>query len=441
MDTNSFVKAADKYLAVYDIYGSIAHVKMLSKQKILSTSDARKIISGLHHILTEILAGKNKFIDSEEDIHTAIEKRLTKIIGPIGGKMHTARSRNDQVVLDMKLFLRDAIYAIIHDIKQFQKSVLTIAKNNIDTIMPGFTHLQPAQPVLFSHYILSYAWMIERDKQRYISCLSRMNESPLGAAALAGTTFKINRNYAAHLLGFDEVSENSMDTVSSRDFLLEFLSTNAITMSNLSRLTEDIIIWSSPQFGFLQLDPKFTTGSSIMPQKVNPDFAELVRGKTGQVYGNLVSLLTIIKGLPLTYNRDLQEDKTLLSQSYTTTLQCIKIMAQMLNSLKINSSKMLASCRIGYLEATDIADYLAQEGVPFRQAHGIVKNVVSYCIDNNKTLGELTTNELLKFSDKLKIALKPILDLKNIVNQRNSYGGTAKTEVLRQIKKLGPVVK
>ncbi|RMD57920.1 MAG: argininosuccinate lyase, partial [Nitrospirae bacterium] len=374
--------AFDSRLWKYDIEGSIAHVKMLSKQSIISKEDEELIIEGLKRIEQRIEEGNFEFLSELEDVHMNIEAALIKEIGAIGGKVHTARSRNDQVNLDLRLYLRDEIDEIISLINRLQDVLIDMSKKYIDYIMPGYTHLQRAQPVLLSHHLLAYWEMVERDKARLHDCYKRVNILPLGVCAIAGTTLPIDRTYVAELLGFDEISHNSIDTVSDRDFVAEFLFVTSLIMSHLSRISEDLILWSTWEFSFLQLPDAFSTGSSIMPQKKNPDILELTRGKTGRVYGNLIAILTVIKGLPLGYNRDLQEDKEPVFDTVDTIKSSLKVLTAMLPHLDFNKKLMKEAAEGGFSTATDMAEYLVRKGVPFRDAHEITGKVVRYCIDN-----------------------------------------------------------
>ncbi len=437
----NFIKSFDfdKKLAIYDIEGSIAHTKSLSKSKIISKKDAEKIISGLKKIRKKILSGEE--LPPTEDIHYAIENELTKTIGKeIAGKLHTGRSRNDQIVLDMKLFLKDEIKKIVNSINKLQKTILEKAKENIDVIMPGYTHLQPAQPVLFSHWILSYCWMFQRDKERFNDCYKRTDELPLGSAAFAGTSFPIDRKSLAKLLGFSRISENSVDAVSDRDFIIEFLSCCAITQVHLSRLSEEIIIWLNPQFNFVSISKKFTSGSSIMPQKRNPDAFELIRGKTGKIYGALLNILTVMKALPLSYNRDLQEDKPPMFDATETLKSSIEIMSEMLKTLKVNKEKMKSVSEKNYIYATELADYLTRKKLPFRKAHSIVKKIVSDCMKKNKEIKELTLSQLKEYSNYFQKDIYKCLDPKYIINTKKTYGSTSLKSVKTQIKKLGTLI-
>jgi argininosuccinate lyase len=425
----------DQRLYKYDIQGSIAHVQMLGKVGIIKKVEVAKITSGLRQILKEIETGKIKFSAGEEDIHMAIEQRLIAKIGPVGEKLHTGRSRNDQVALDMKLYLRDQINLFSDLIKNIQSVILELARKNIKVVMPGFTHLQHAQPVLFSHHLMAYYFMLKRDHQRLVDCLGRVNILPLGAAALAGTELPIDRQYVNKVLSFSAVSENSIDTVSDRDFVIEFLSTCSILMMHLSRLSEEIVLWSTEEFNFIELDDAFCTGSSIMPQKKNPDVAELIRGKTGQVYGNLMAVLTMMKSLPLSYNRDMQEDKKSLFDTIDTTKSVLKILPGLLKTMKINGKRMSEVMRRGFLNATDASNYLVAKGIPFRQAHAIIGGAVKYCLLTNKRMEDLSLNEFKKFSPKFGPDILKKIKIENCLANKRSLGGTSPQEVLRTIKK------
>ncbi|KUG24214.1 argininosuccinate lyase [hydrocarbon metagenome] len=424
----------DQRLYSYDIEGSIAHATMLAGQNIISKKEAQKIVSTLKNILQDIEKGKFKFKTADEDIHMAIEKELTKRIGETGGKLHAARSRNDQIVLDVRLFMRAEIKSIVAGITSLQLRLLEMAKKEIKTIMPGYTHMQKAQPVLLSHYFLAFGEMFTRDVQRLNDCAKRINILPLGAAALAGTGLPIDRNRTAKILHFPEVSRNSMDTVADRDFVAEFIFAAAIIMMHLSRFCEDLVLWSSDEFGFVEISDAYTTGSSIMPQKKNPDVAELVRGKTGRVYGDLIAIMTIMKGLPMTYNRDLQEDKEPLFDAVDTVKNCLAIFTEMLKHTEFNAGKMLRAARGGFSTATDIAEYLVGKGMPFRRAHEIVGKIVSYCLKKEKELDSLTLKEYQIFYKGFTADIKNIIKLDKAVNSRKHTGGTATTSVLMRIK-------
>ncbi|MHB9156240.1 MAG: argininosuccinate lyase [Endomicrobiales bacterium] len=424
----------DRRLAACDIEGSIAHVRMLAKCRIIPAADAKKIIKGLSSIAADLQKGRA--LRPGEDIHYAVEKELMRRIGPVGGKMHTARSRNDQVALDLRLYLRSEINQVLALLARTQQAIVAQAEKNAEAVMPGYTHLQPAQPVLFAHHLLAYAWMFERDKERFRDCLKRVNVLPLGSAALAGTSFPIDRKYVARLLGFAKISENSMDAVSDRDFAVEFLSSAAVTGLHLSRLAEELIVWSSAEFGFVRLADEFTSGSSIMPQKRNPDTAELVRGKTGRLYGDLVALLTLMKALPLAYNRDMQEDKPPVFDAADTLGECLEVAAGMLKGMKIHAAAMLKATERGFLSATELADYLSRKGVPFRLAHGTVKEVVAHCIARGKTLDELTPGELQRFDPRFGADLRAEIHPGRIVRKKTSQGGTSPRSVRAQIRSL-----
>ena len=436
METFSASISFDKRLYDCDIEGSIAHCKMLARCKIITTAESNKIIKGLKRILRECDEGRFKFSDSLEDIHMNIENRLREIIGPVAGKLHTARSRNDQVCLDIRLYLRKEIDDIVGEINRLTKTLIAIAKKNINHLIPGYTHLQRAQPVLLSHHLLAYVEMMLRDKERFLDAYKRINVMPLGSAALAGTNFPIDRKITAKLLGFPEISHNSMDAVADRDFAAEFCSASALTMMHLSRFCEEVVIWNSSEFKFIELSDSFTTGSSIMPQKKNPDAAELIRGKSGRVFGNLVSLLTLMKGLPLAYNKDLQEDKEPLFDTAETVKVCLTIFTDMMKSAKFIpiAQKELESS--GFLTATDLADYLVLKGVPFREAHELTGKTVAFCLEKEKTLTDLSLAQLRKISKRFDEEVFDHIALQNSVDRKNIYGGTAKNQVRAQITRL-----
>jgi argininosuccinate lyase len=426
----------DARLWKYDIEGSIAHVKMLAKQKIIKKKESDTIIKGLNGILSEIETGKFRFKKSLEDVHMNIEHALIRKIGDTGGKLHTARSRNDQVALDVRLYLRDEIKEILKLIRGFQKVLVSAAEKNFGAVMPGYTHLQRAQPVLLSHHLLAYYEMLERDRTRFEDCLKRVNVMPLGSAALAGTTLPVDRKYVARLLKFPAVSENSIDAVSDRDFIVEFISASSILMIHLSRFSEELIIWNSEEFGFIEVPDAYSTGSSIMPQKKNPDVLELTRGRTGRVYGNLMSLLTIMKGLPLAYNRDMQEDKEPLFDTVDTVKSCLSVLAGMMPRAKFRKKIMEKATEAGFLTATDIAEYLVTKGMPFRDAHGVAGRIVRYCIDSGKTLKDLDIKELQKFSGLIGRDIDRCITVSSSVDSRKSYGGTSRKSVLNSIKRI-----
>ena len=423
----------DKRLYRQDIRGSIAHASMLSKQGIISFDEADSIISALQQILWDIESGKLQIDPKAEDIHMFVEEVLTERIGATGKKLHTARSRNDQIALDMRLYLRDCCDSITVLLKDLIKAILDKAKANKEVIMPGYTHLQHAQPVLFSHYILAYAMMFTRDIRRVADCRKRINVSPIGSCALAGTTFSTDRQFEAEQMDFDSVCLNSMDAVSDRDFCVEFLSALSIIMMHLSRLSEELILWSSQEFGFVEMSNDFSTGSSIMPQKKNPDMAELCRGKTGRVYGDLMGLLTTLKGLPLAYNKDMQEDKEGVFDACDTAEMCLKICAPMISTMKVNADAMAEAAEKGFMNATDLADYLVLKGIPFRDAYKISGNIVAYCIKTGHILENLPLEDYLTFSKMIGSDVYEAVDLANCVSRRTSQGGTSVKSVEKQI--------
>jgi argininosuccinate lyase len=424
----------DYKLAKYDIQGSMAHAKMLAKCGIITEEDSKEIIKGLEEILTEVEAGEFEFTVELEDIHMNIEKRLTDKIGPVGGKLHTARSRNDQVALDVRLYLRDQIEQIKELVKQLQQVLLDLAEENIDIIMPGYTHLQRAQPIRLAHHLLAYQQKLGRDYDRLVDCYKRVNILPLGSGALAGTKFPIDRDFVAKELGFAGVSQNSLDAVSDRDFVIEFLAASSTIMMHLSRFSEELIIWTSSEFNFVEISDSFCTGSSIMPQKKNPDIPELIRGKTGRVYGNLIQLLVTMKGLPLAYNKDMQEDKEGLFDTVDTVKKSLEIFARMMAKTKFKADKMKASTEGGFVNATDVADYLVDKNIPFREAHEIVGKSVFYCIENNKKLSELTMEEWQNFSEVFSDDIYHAIAIETCVDARNTIGGPAREEIERVIK-------
>ena len=405
-----------------DIKGSIAHVTMLAKQGILTEKEKELIVQGLSEIQEDIQNGTLVIDGESEDIHSFVESHLIKRIGDIGKKLHTGRSRNDQVALDMKLYVRDEIETMDGLIKELLETLHTLMKENIHTIMPGFTHLQKAQPLTLAHHFGAYFEMFKRDRSRLMDIKKRMNLCPLGAGALAGTTYPLDRTFTAELLGFNGPTLNSMDSVSDRDYLIELLSALSIIMMHLSRFSEEIILWNSNEYQFIELDDAYSTGSSIMPQKKNPDIAELVRGKTGRVYGALVSLLTTMKGLPLAYNKDMQEDKELTFDAIDTVKGCLALFTGMISTLKINKAAMQSSAKNGFTNATDAADYLVGKGVPFRDAHSIVGQLVLYCIDKNLSLEEISLAEFKQFSPVFEEDIYKAISLSTCVNKRNTIG-------------------
>jgi len=430
----------DKRLYVYDIQGSIAHCKMLAKTGIISDAEAATLVKGLEQIKAEIDDGKFQFDSALEDIHMHVESRLAEIVGIVANKLHTARSRNDQVALDVRMFLKDTVTFMIQRLVKLQIVIVNLAEKHFDVLMPGYTHLQRAQPVLFSHHFMAYYEMFARDVQRLEDGLKRIDVMPLGSAALAGTTYPIDRKYTATLLNFAEISANSIDSVSDRDFILEFLSTAGICMVHFSRLSEELIIWSTSEFGFIELPDSFATGSSIMPQKKNPDVSELTRGKSGRVFGNLMALLTLMKALPLAYNRDMQEDKALLFDTVDVVCACIEIHIQMLPKIKLNKHVMRKAAGTGFTNATDMADYLVGQGMAFRQAHHCVGQAVSFALDQNKELHELTLNELQEFSGLIKEDIFDMLAPRQVAERRSSFGGTGSKQVKAAIKKAEKIL-
>lgn len=424
----------DKRLAPYDIQASIVHAKMLAKQGIISPKDAQNIENGLKVILSEIEAGTFEWQAELEDVHMNIERRLSERIGEAGKRLHTARSRNDQVATDIRLYLRHEIDETIQLIKGLQKAFLSLANAHAELVMPGYTHLQKAQPVLWAHHFLAYCEMFDRDIERLLDCRKRVNICPLGSAALAGSDFPIDRGFVAKELGFERPSANSMDSVADRDFIVEFLAAASLIMAHLSRLSEELILWSSDEFRFIELPDAFCTGSSIMPQKKNPDVPELVRGKTGRVYGSLIAILTLLKGLPMTYNRDLQEDKEPLFDAIDTIKPCLLVMMRLVERIKPRIETLNAHSLRGFLTATDLADYLVQKGVAFRDAHEIVGKVVGHCVKNGLMLNELDLTFLKNVSDLIEDDAMYRLTPEGSVQSRNSLGGTAFTQVKEAIK-------
>ncbi|MFQ5665124.1 MAG: argininosuccinate lyase [Candidatus Binatia bacterium] len=427
----------DRRLYAYDIAGSIAHCEMLAAQRIIPKRDAARIVAALRRIQAEFDTGEFRPSSADEDVHMAIERRLIEKVGATGGKLHTARSRNDQIALDLRLFLRAEISGIVQQLRQLRGALVAVARRHRDVIMPGYTHLQAAQPVLFGHHCMAYAEMAGRDEGRLRDCLRRLDVLPLGSGALAGTTFPIDRRAVARRLGFRQISANSMDAVSDRDFAAEFLAAAAILGMHLSRLAEDLILWSSREFGFVELPDAFATGSSIMPQKKNPDVAELVRGKTGRLYGNLLSLLTVLKGLPLTYNRDLQEDKEPVFDSVDTVKASLDVLTALLPRLQINRDRLRAAATAGYTLATELADYLANKGVPFRQAHRIVGAIVRHCLTNQLALEDLAPAQLRRFSPHFGTDVKRWLSAEAAVRRRRLPGGTSPGNLRRQLQRHG----
>ncbi|NBQ34384.1 MAG: argininosuccinate lyase [Gammaproteobacteria bacterium] len=438
--TNEFVKhfnasiKFDKILAPFDIQGSIAHAQMLSEQGIIEKAEFNQIKDGLEKILDMINSGNFEWSIDLEDVHMNIEAKLIDIIGETGKKLHTGRSRNDQVATDIRLYLRHEIIEIKKQINQFLTVLLDLAEREVETIMPGFTHLQVAQPISFAHHMMAYFEMLKRDLDRLTDAYKRVNTLPLGSAALAGTTYPINRERVAELLNFDALCQNSLDAVSDRDFVVEFLSIASTLMMHLSRMSEELIIWNSAQFGFVELPDSFCTGSSIMPQKKNPDMPELIRGKTGRVYGSLLNILTVMKGQPLAYNKDNQEDKEPLFDTVSTVRSSLRIFVEMFPLIKTNQSVMLDSALKGYSTATDLADYLVKKGLPFRDAHEVVGKTVAFAISSGQDISELSLSDLQTFSKLIEEDIFDSISLEGSLSARNHIGGTSKAQIIKAIK-------
>ena len=431
----------DKRLAQQDIQGSIAHARMLEQAGVLSADELKLISDGLQQIAAEIAAGSFDWSVALEDVHMNIEAALTDRIGTVGKKLHTGRSRNDQVATDIRLWLRDQIDLIQPLFARLQQGIIELAASESETIMPGFTHLQTAQPVTFGHHLLAWNEMLERDFGRLLDCRKRLNQSPLGAAALAGTTYPINREFTAAQLNFDKPTENSLDSVSDRDFAIEFCAFASMLMTHMSRMSEELVLWTSAQFQFINLPDRFCTGSSIMPQKKNPDVPELVRGKTGRVNGHLIALLTLMKSQPLAYNKDNQEDKEPLFDAVDTVVDCLRAFADMIPAIEANKESMFEAARRGFSTATDLADYLVGKGIPFRDSHEIVGKSVAYGVDQDKDLSEMSLAELQQFSDQIEEDVFNVLSLKGSVAARNHVGGTAPQQVRAAAQRALTVVK
>nr|CRH07598.1 argininosuccinate lyase [Candidatus Magnetococcus massalia] len=435
--TNAFVESFsasidyDVRLYRQDIRGSIAHCGMLARQEIIPQADADQIITGLEQVRGEIERGEMPFSNSLEDIHMHVESRLREIIGPVAGKLHTARSRNDQVATDFRLYLREELDAILEQIQHLQSGLVGLAEKHADTIMPGFTHMQSAQPVTFGHHMMAYYEMLSRDYGRFADLRPRLNRMPLGSAALAGTTFPLDRASVAKDLAFDGLCENSLDAVSDRDFAIEMMSASSILMMHLSRFSEELILWSGPAYGFIQIPDAFCTGSSIMPQKKNPDVPELVRGKVGRVYGALNSILTLMKGLPLAYNRDMQEDKEAVFDAVDTVRACLRVFGDMVPGMEPNKEVMRRAAGAGFATATDLADYLVRKQIPFREAHEIVGTIVRICEDKGCDLDELTLADMQAVDSRIEADVVDVLSVEASVNARKAVGGTA-VETVRQ---------
>lgn len=426
----------DVRLYADDIAGSIAHCKTLEKARVLTASETRTIIRGLESVKRELDRGRFVFLPHDEDIHMAIERRLTDVIGPLGGKLHTGRSRNDQVALDIRLYLRTQLDQLHEYLIGLQRVLVMKARTNREVIMPGYTHLQRAQPVLFAHHLLAYVEMFERDKGRLRDARSRLNVMPLGSGALAGTNYPMNRRYTAELLGFPAITANSMDAVSDRDFMIESVSAFSIVMMHLSRLSEELILWASQEFQFVDLPDAFCTGSSMMPQKKNPDVPELVRGKTGRVYGHLVNLLTMLKALPLTYNRDLQEDKPALLDALDTVQSSVRVMTELMRRLKVNREVLQRALQGGGLLATELADYLVLRGVPFREAHGITGRIVRAALDQRREITDLSLEEMRGYCERIEKGVFTRLTAAAAIDRKGQIGSTATVRVEQRIKEL-----
>lgn len=420
----------DRRLYPWDIEGSIAHCTMLAAAGVIAEEEAAELVRGLSQVRSEIEAGEFAYDDSLEDIHMHVESRLQAIVGKVAQKLHTARSRNDQVALDIRMFLRAETRGILAALRRLREAILSLAEAHLGAVMPGYTHLQRAQPVLLSHHLMAYHEMFTRDAERFRDCLKRIDVLPLGAAALAGTTYPIDREHTARRLGFPRVTENSMDTVADRDFALEFTAAASICMMHFSRLSEELILWSSAEFGFVEIADAFTTGSSIMPQKKNPDVCELVRGKTGRVYGDLMALLTLMKSLPMTYNRDMQEDKEPLFDAVDTLKMSIEVYTRMLPNITFKTDVMARATTTGFLDATDMADYLATRGMPFREAHHVVGKAVAFAAGRGRELHDLSLAELKTFSGLIEEDIFSFLSVRQMVDRRKSRGGTA-TDAVR----------
>ncbi|HEX5032889.1 MAG TPA: argininosuccinate lyase [bacterium] len=423
----------DRKLYPYDIAGSIAHAKMLAKRKILTATEARKIVAGLQAIYRDIAQGRFRWDVAKEDVHLNIESKLTERIGPAGAKLHTARSRNDQVATDLRLYTRDHVFQSVGALLKVQRSLVDQAQRHVDDLLPGYTHLQRAQPISLAHYLLAYFEMFDRDIQRLLGSMPRINTLPLGAGALAGTTFPIDREFVAAELGFNGVARNSLDAVSDRDFVIETLSNLSILMMHLSRLAEEWILWTAQEFQFIRLPEGYCTGSSMMPQKINPDVLELIRGKTGRVYGSLLALLTLMKGLPLAYNKDMQEDKEPLFDAFETVLACLGLLAPLIAGTEFKTDNMKKALGAGFVLATDLADYLAAKGIPFRQAHRIAGEIVAYCQAQARELKDLKLEELQRFNKVFSEDVFDWLDELHAVDRRSSTGGTARRQVRREL--------
>lgn len=438
-DFNSSI-SFDSRMYKQDILGSIAHAKMLAKQGIIEQIEADKIVNELNKILEEISNGSLKIDLEAEDIHMFVEAELTKRLGDTGKRLHTARSRNDQVALDLRMNLKDETNILVKLLKELIGTLIEKSEENINTVMPGYTHLQRAQPITFAHHLMAYVEMLLRDIDRLKATYNRMNVLPLGSCALAGTTYNIDRDFVKKELGFYDISQNSLDGVSDRDFVIELASNISIIMMHLSRISEEIILWCSWEFKFIELDDAFSTGSSIMPQKKNPDIAELIRGKTGRVYGDLITLLTMMKGIPLAYNKDMQEDKEAIFDSIDTVKICIETLIPMLKTMKVLKQNMKNAASKGFINATDCADYLVKKGIPFRKAYKIVGQIVSYCIDNNTTLEDLQMEQYKKFDNNFESDIYDAISLEKCVTNRNTVGGPSPSQVKSRIEQVKEIL-
>jgi argininosuccinate lyase len=428
--------AVDRRLYAHDIEGSIAHCKTLGKARVLTPRETGTIVRGLKSVKNELDHGRFRFVPRDEDIHMAVERRLTELIGPLGGKLHTGRSRNDQVALDVRLYLRDQLNLLVSQLVEFQRVLVDKAKANREVAMPGYTHLQRAQPVLLAHHLLAYVDMVERDKGRLRDAQARLNVMPLGSGALAGNNYPVDRQYTARLLDFPAVTTNSLDAVSDRDFMIEIAAALSIAMMHLSRLSEELILWSSQEFQFVDLPDGFCTGSSMMPQKKNPDVPELIRGKTGRVYGQLMNLLTMLKALPLSYNRDLQEDKPALFDALDTVSSSLQVLTELMRRLKVNRKALKQALEGGGLLATELADYLVRRGLPFREAHAVTGRVVRAALDRGQELTSFSLEELRRFSDRVDKHVFAWLSVQAAIDHKAQIGGTARGQVDRRITEL-----
>ena len=438
-ETNRLVEAFtssiqfDQRLYPWDIQGSLAHCRTLQRAGILTATEAKTLMRGLEQVKAELDRKRFRFDPGDEDIHMAIERRLTELVGPVGGKLHTGRSRNDQVATDLRLYVRDLLAALRGRLEALQRAFTSQARANLGVAMPGYTHMQRAQPVLVSHHWLAYVEMLERDKGRLADALARLNVMPLGSGALAGTNYSVDRQYTARLLSFPDVSQNSLDAVSDRDFVVEILAALAVLMMHLSRLSEELILWASQEFRFVDIPDRFCTGSSMMPQKKNPDILELVRGKTGRVYGHLMGVLTTLKGLPLSYNRDLQEDKEALFDAFDTAHASVEVLTELVKGLRVNRPVVEQAAEVGGMLATELADYLVLKGVPFRETHAIVGQIVRYCIEKRRELTDLSLGELKRFARQFGADVTERLTVQGAIDRKTQIGGTSRQTVTARL--------